>query len=152
MTIQLREEVERAKVQKANAALPPPFALPFTAVRLALSLLLGPKAVRAYERVEVIRDQLDTVTAESDGPMAGTAIRCQLAHCCRQSLCVEGQGQSELVHSVGSPPKCLDKGLWLYGRGACADFTLQSAAVIKTNPTVWGFLLFLQVGRAGRAS
>ena len=25
----------------------------------------------------------------------------------------------------------------LYGRGACADFTLQSAALIKTNPTEW---------------
>ena len=25
----------------------------------------------------------------------------------------------------------------LYGRGACADFTLTSAALIKTNPTEW---------------
>ena len=25
----------------------------------------------------------------------------------------------------------------LYGRGACADFTLNSAALIKTNPTEW---------------
>ena len=25
----------------------------------------------------------------------------------------------------------------LYGRGACADFALKSAALIKTNPTGW---------------
>ena len=25
----------------------------------------------------------------------------------------------------------------LYGRGACADFTLKSAALIKTNPIEW---------------
>ena len=25
----------------------------------------------------------------------------------------------------------------MYGRGACADFTLKSAALIKTNPTEW---------------
>ena len=25
----------------------------------------------------------------------------------------------------------------LYGRGACADFTLKTAALIKTNPTEW---------------
>ena len=40
MAIQLREEVERAKVQRPTtaclAALPPPFALPFTAVLLPL--------------------------------------------------------------------------------------------------------------------
>ena len=146
MTIQLREEVERAKVQKANAALPPPFALPFTAVRLALSLLLGPKAVRAYERVEVIRDQLDTVTAESDGPVAGTAIRCSSVPVCRRSrVKASWSTRSDPIQTV------LTKA-WLYGRGACADFTLQSAAVIKTNPTAWGLLLFAQVGRAGRAS
>ena len=25
----------------------------------------------------------------------------------------------------------------LYGRGACADFTLNSAALVKSNPTEW---------------
>ena len=25
----------------------------------------------------------------------------------------------------------------LYERGACADFTLKSAALVKTNPTEW---------------
>ena len=26
---------------------------------------------------------------------------------------------------------------WLYGRGACADFALQSAALVKTHLTEW---------------
>ena len=34
---------------------------------------------------------------------------------------------SPLSHSVGPPPDCLDKGLPVHGRGACANFTLQSA-------------------------
>ena len=52
-------------------------------------------------------------------------------------------------HSVGSPPNCLDKGLLVHGRGACADFTLKSVhgftiecrhsftPFAKTNPTEW---------------
>ena len=39
--------------------------------------------------------------------------------------------------SAGSPPKIVMIRACLYGRGACAGFTLKSAALIKTKPTEW---------------
>ena len=34
----------------------------------------------------------------------------------------------------------------MYGRGACADYTLKSAALLKTNPTEWPTVRMLTAG------
>ena len=45
---------------------------------------------------------------------------------------------SQTVPSTRSDPlQIVSRRAWLYGRGACADFTLKSAALIKPNPTEW---------------
>ena len=52
------------------------------------------------------------------------AIRCcTLLPLCQASQSDRGEG----IHSVGSCPNCLDKGLPVHGRGTCADFMLKSA-------------------------
>ena len=53
------------------------------------------------------------------------------------SLIVAHSSQRYDAHSRPDPLQIVLTRAGLYGRGACADFTLKSADLIKTNPTEW---------------